>query len=319
MKNACGFVGLGGVFAAGLGIALAVGASPASAQLACGGTVGPTGAFELDQDLVCDDTTDPALQIVGPVVVDLRGHSISADPDAAPNVGVLVEGEGAVLRNGTIEGFGFQPGSSYGDGVVVAGTGRHLLKRLRVRNNADAGIEVREGSEHNRLAHNTLSRNGDEGINIRENVADTEIAHNKAIGNGEEGFVDGGIRSTYVRNHATGSVKVGFQIFSSAADTQLLNNVSVRNNEKGFLLGGTGALVKGNVALLNGEDGIQANSASNGTTITRNVARRNGNGETTFDLTDTGNPPCTVTQWSRNIFRTSNDPCIEGGAFAFLN
>ena len=318
-------------------------ASPSWAEVDCGAELGPGGQFVLTQDLVCDDSTDPALTIIGPVKVDLGGYTMEADQNAPPNVGILVEGKGATLKNGKISGFGVTGGDEAD--VLVSGEGWHLISGLVVRGrNADpgdeAGIEVLAGSNHNRLTHNLVTGTGDQGICVESD--DNWIAFNKAIRNDEENFEDEGSRNTWIHNFSAYAGEEGFEIDSTGSKIKF--NKTIRNGEEGIeldpnatgnlVLGnyvrgngtdrlvdlGSGILVDGghdnkieaNIVIRNIGDGIRLNESAAGNSIEKNFAKGNGNRTTTFDLDDDSNGgPCVNNTWRRNIFRTSNDPCIK--------
>lgn len=114
---------------ASLALALAVlAASPATAQIACGDTLGPGGSFVLQGDLSC--ATPRALTLVGPVKVDLGNHTITCTSGGL--VGIRLDGKGASLRNGSIEGCD--------NGVEVFGVGRHKVSQLAIRGGTNAGV-----------------------------------------------------------------------------------------------------------------------------------------------------------------------------------
>ena len=102
----------------------------------CGQTIGPGGHYKLDADLDCSDpiTTsglDVALTVVGPVTLDLRGHSIIGYVNLD---GIILDGEKAKIRKGTLTGF-------Y-NGVVVEGDGHHKIFKVEAVENDEWGFAV---------------------------------------------------------------------------------------------------------------------------------------------------------------------------------
>src|SRR5262249_9103730 len=74
--------------------------SPAEA-LNCGDTLGPGGSFTLTADV--GPCTPPAgLFVAGPVTVNLNGHTVTCDTSGGGNIGIDIQGSGAVLKNGLV-------------------------------------------------------------------------------------------------------------------------------------------------------------------------------------------------------------------------
>src|SRR5262249_28789156 len=72
--------------------------------VSCGDTLGPGGTFTLTTNLNCSIPGNYALHIVGPVTVDLKGHTLTC---ANTNTfGIHVTGNTATVKNGTITGCG---------------------------------------------------------------------------------------------------------------------------------------------------------------------------------------------------------------------
>jgi hypothetical protein len=85
------------------------------AAVECGDVL--TGVERLDRDLIC--TTDPALTLSGGRL-DLRGHTVICDGTVE---GIILDGDGAQLRNGAVVGCQFA--------VLVEGAGNHLVTKLK--------------------------------------------------------------------------------------------------------------------------------------------------------------------------------------------
>lgn len=83
-------------------LGMAAGQPAALAQVSCGDTI--SGSYILtssDPITAGPCTTNPALTITGPGSLDLNGFEISCQDEFAQN-GVVLEGEGAELRDGSV-------------------------------------------------------------------------------------------------------------------------------------------------------------------------------------------------------------------------
>ena len=88
---------------------------PAAAQgIACGDVV--SGVVQLEEDLIC--TTEPALRLDGGRL-NLRGNTVICDGTLQ---GIVLEGDGARLRNGNVAGCLFA--------VLLEGGGAHVVSNV---------------------------------------------------------------------------------------------------------------------------------------------------------------------------------------------
>jgi parallel beta-helix repeat protein len=287
---------------------------------------------------------DEALVILGPVTVDLNGHTITCVDGL--RVGIQL-GASVKLKNGTITGCSV--------GLETDG-GRNTIERLTVTGNG-IGIRILSGvrntvtsiladgnlvgfwmeeADGNTLSDSTASNNTDAGFLVDDGQRNV-LSGNRALGNGR-GFVVGSgelrtqltgnvaehnegpgffvgalANSTVLKgNHAVSNGGDGFQIFDSSR-TQVIDNEARGNAANGFLVAGNGEdnnLLQRNRAVGNGMNGIaiDVNSTRNrvvGNTVTGHVAPF-------FDLLDM-NPNCRrpVNTWTGNTFVTKSPDCLR--------
>jgi len=174
--------------------------------------LGPRGVYTLAEDLICEGD-GPAITVKDGAVLDLGGHLVSR-----PLIGILLEGQGAVLKNGRVESSG--PGEN-GIAVQVQGVGRHEIAGVQ----ADAlwfGFVIL--SDHNRLTENMSS-------------ADTP-------------FSVGGRASLLRRN--TGGSNGAFVV--GGEGNWLIENASLDGHGHGFIVRGTRNRLVGNSTTSLGRD-----------------------------------------------------------------
>lgn len=274
-------------------------AAPASAQLACGGTVGPGGTFTLTQDLDCrvdpacqfPKRCTPALTVVGNAVLNLNGHAVicsSGDDD-----GILLSGTGGVVRDGWI--------NICGTGVRVAGEGRHVVRNVASLRSKNNGFTVT--SDDNTLDGNVADTSGANGFNL-SGASDNVLVRNVAVRTERfNGFnlAAGADRNRLRDNVATDNAVNGFNV--SNDDNKLVQNTAVANGNRGFAINGDGNLLRANRSVAN-DSGIDGSGAGN--VMERNTAL----GNEQVDLREPG-PTCDDV-WRRSVFGTTTLPgCIE--------
>jgi len=214
-------------------VALVGAAAPAAAQVVCGGTVGPGGTFTMTSDILAC-TSDPALRVVGQVVLDMAGHRLSCDSNAAFVVGISIEGKDATVRNGSVEFCTF--------GIGLFGGGRHTVRDVTVHRGL-VGIVV--ATDRNRLLRNGVRQATADGYSI--SGSDSVLDGNAAVGS-PVGFLIQGLRNSFVGNVASEN-DVGFE-GSGSADTTLSRNIA-EGKDVGFrVIAGTGGhLLRDNLAI----------------------------------------------------------------------
>jgi len=84
-------------------LALVLGPGEARAEIKCGSTLGPRGAYVLNTDLVCPASADKhgpgILRVVGGATLDLNGHTVTCS-----NRGWEIRVDVATLTNSTVRG-----------------------------------------------------------------------------------------------------------------------------------------------------------------------------------------------------------------------
>jgi len=304
----------------------------------CGETIGPGGHYRLDADLDCSDfeTTsnlDAALTVVGPVTLDLRGHSIIGNANLD---GILVDGEKAKIRNGTVK--------DCFNGVVLEGEGHHKVFKMKAVDNEEWGFAV--NSDYNRLTVNTASDNGDNGFyfignnnwfvkNRAENNGDegfygpsesgqNKIYMNRAIGNLQDGIQVVGNENRVIHNLAKengydtdGKVyKGGYDGFEIDGDRNFVyKNRSFNNSLSGFEVDGRENKILKNRAKQNMQNGIRVEDKPDtvDNLIYRNTLKENAEYDIFVEIPSTTKAlsSCDSQTWKKNRFDTSNMDCIE--------
>jgi parallel beta-helix repeat protein len=297
---------------------LALTAGPALA-VECGDVI--TGSARLERDLIC--ASDPALRVAGGGL-DLNGFTVVCDHPPPPpvppatGVGILLEGEGALLRNGAVTGCFVAvhvlgegghtvrdlTASASNQGVLVESDGNRLLDSHILRGLEDAAVQV-EGSD-NLLRGNAIAGSDDQGFEINGN--DNQVIGNR-IGAVAEGVQLEGERNQVLRNQIVGTTDRG---------------IDVRG-----LVEPTGAHVILDNLIVDGVDGIATLESSNGNRISRNTIYGNSDQGifvgtidnaivdnqallNAVDLQD-NTPGCDDNLWQGNTFESSvsDADCIE--------
>jgi parallel beta-helix repeat protein len=311
---------------------VASGGRPAAA-LSCGDTIGPGGAVTLTEDLIGPCDTNPVLRVIGPVVLDLNGHTVSCggrilDSNSANYTGLVVEGQDAYVKNGSI--------ADCGAGLLLIGgeptPTAHTILEVTVRDNFRQGINV--GSHGNRLIGNTAVRNsvgirfnGDNnvlmrtaalnnaiGIEIADSLGNNVLVANTATHN-DVGFSVAGSKNTLIGNKAAKNRAEGFRVNSGIGNV-IMDNIAKKNAGDGLSITSRGNVVKGNHVQHNGGHGIalycfsgRPCAWSGGShTVTSNTAR--GHAAPRFDLVDNF-PACDHNSWEHNDFGTRSQGCIR--------
>jgi parallel beta-helix repeat protein len=302
------------VFAPGLGAAAALLMTGAGgvAAVECGEVL--TGVEQLEDDLIC--ATSPALTLSGGRL-DLRGHAVICDGAVE---GVVLEGNGAQLRNGAVTGCQLA--------VLVEGDGNHLVADVTasvkdpVRDDEEGAEGLRVSSNGNRLVRNRVLLGGTNAIRI--NGADNRVvantisgsergirvdgAGNHIVGNVIGGVAEGievrGSSNSLRRNQVAGALDQAIELRGSG--NRVVGNLAADSPGDGISIFSDGNLIRGNGVFGNGDDGIIVVGTFGNNRVVNNRARGNGT-----DLTDQ-NADCADNLWANNTF-TSADPaaCID--------
>ncbi len=156
--------------------------------IGCGATLGPGGAFVLDNDVGPCGGPDPALTLIS-ATLDLAGHTVSCSTTAI--YGIEVKGRRSRVRNGTVRGCG--------SGVVLLEQGSHEVRKVTASENS-AGFRV--GSNQNKLSSNTAKDS--EFFGFAVGGALNQLSSNTASGS-EVGFWAQGA----AKQHVNGTTAMG--------------------------------------------------------------------------------------------------------------
>ena len=281
-------------------------ATPSWARVNCGETVEPNQFRILLKDLTCPND-NPALRVIGPATLDLRGHTVDC-AELTTHVGIAVEGEKATIKNGTVTGCS--------TGVTIGGTGRHRIVGITTIKNRDDGFENLEDSDSNTYLSNIAQDNNDpadpggahDGFEIRPSN-NHRLYLNISQNNGE-GFDVGGSRHLLSGNIAKGNL-TGEGFFLGGENHKATHNIASHNGQDGFHVNGGGNTLRRNMAIGNEESGILVDGGAENNILKKNVAQGNGKQNGGFDLEDK-NPNCDNNQWRWNVFGTANPvTCIR--------
>ena len=303
--------GLGPCAALGALLLTTAGGGTAGA-VECGDVV--TGAEQLQEDLIC--TTDPALTLSGGSL-NLRGFAVVCDGTVQ---GVVLDGEGARLRNGAVAGCEMA--------VSVEGDGRHAVANVTVSvedpdPEDDASAEgIRVSSDGNRVlgsrvllgGANAIRVNGDRNQVLGNTVSGAErgvrvdgaanlIALN-VIGGVAEGIEVRGERNRIRRNHIAGVLDQAIELRGDG--NRVAANLAVDAVGDGISVFSSNNVVRANGVFSNGDDGIIVTATGGGNRVVNNRALGNAT-----DLTDQ-NPDCGDNVWAGNAFESADpDACID--------
>ena len=179
-----------------------------AATIQCGAVLGSGGVYTLTEDLDCTGTPmEVALTVRDGATLDMAGHQLRTSSGGALE-GVRLEGEGARLQYGSIEGDGVT-------GVLVVGTGGHHVQGIRVGSNIGAGVIVT--SAHNRLISNE-TQTLFEGFNIDGD--DNWLIGNRAY-YADAGFNINGHGNPMLRNRTAQGI---FGVFVTGDHNRLIGN-----------------------------------------------------------------------------------------------
>ncbi|MEM7026170.1 MAG: right-handed parallel beta-helix repeat-containing protein, partial [Pseudomonadota bacterium] len=199
--------------------------------VSCGEVVGPGERRVLTKNLTCDES--PALIVEGPIVLDLRGLSITCtrtEAGALRATGIQVTGSQAEIRKGKVK--------NCHRGLDVRGNGNHLIERLTVTSAAEAGGSDHMGflvqSDNNQLLRNIVRNYAGEGFRL-DGADLATLKRNQAIGNADHGFrVRQGRGNVFWRNKAQGNQGEGFR--SQDRDNRFEANTALNNGDEGIRL-----------------------------------------------------------------------------------
>lgn len=200
-----------------------------------------------------------------------------SDPviDAAGGfAGVLVEGNGVILRGLTVQNTSLEEGEAF----RITGNNNRLVENVAVY--ADVGFSL-DGATGNRLERNTSNGNFI-GFFVAHSDGNTFVG-NTANGNFDGFAMVGSDGNRLVNNTANGNERAGFNLTALLADgigcsgNEFVGNTANENGVAGFRLRlATDNRFDGNTADGNGVNGFDIRLGSTGNEFTGNRARDNG-------------------------------------------
>jgi len=232
----------------------------------------------LDADLDCSIENDTALTVIGPASLDLNGFEIKCSPGQD---GIVVEGTGATILNGTVSG-----GRR---GIRLKDGGYHRVVNLRVINcnTGENPRGIRVESDNNELKNNYIEKSV-KGIRVENN--NNLIDGNTIVDNDAENCDVRGSENLVVNNTARDGKEECFLIgdLEGKEDEQTANDNLFQNN----------------VAINCGAGGFVAASGTSGNYIIRNTAFEN----TPSDFIDY-NRNCKDNEWIMNTAGSGSPRC----------
>lgn len=221
-------------------------------SLDCGDTIGPGGSWTITDDIGPCETSGPAITIVGPVRVDLSGHTIDCGHSFSLDepLGLDITGRGVRVSNGTIH--------QCGRGVRVGGEGRHRVRDMTIGHLGGLAYEVL--SDRNLVADGIWTRNA-------EQIGILVSGHKNRILRNSMGYVEGfGVQVTGDSNRIAGNTvsaeRAGVEILGD--DNRVYRNTAVGSRGAGIRIFGDENRVRSNDATgENSASGIRVDGALN--------------------------------------------------------
>lgn len=223
-------------------------------SVSCGDTL-ENGYYKLAQNLTCVE--DPAIKITGPAKLNLNNKTIfgeerndEKDEDEPPDLPVCIEitGNRAWVWNGTVR--------NCADGVVIAGTGRHKLFRIKSMYNTKAGFTLVKKSNDNWLTNNEAIGNSEENFLIERESDSNYLIKNIAENGEDKGYYVRGNNNRLYKNEANGNLDDALRIRNGN------NNVAIHNifndtESAGVKVDSKNNIVSKNIITNNANEGIK--------------------------------------------------------------
>ena len=262
--------------------------SPASAAVQCGDVL--TGNTKLTSDLTCDASGDALSIGASGVTLNLNGHTITGPGAyATPYAGVRVAGYAKVrITSGKITGFQsavvldestgavVSKLNAYANdqGINVSGGGWHVVEKNYLHDNGRDAVRLGLSS-HNRVRFNVVVGNTF-GIGVADGSTHNLVGLNRVTRNGDYGIALFGdvARNVVQANVVDQSIGQGIQVNADAADSRVLKNYVSRNGIDGIHVESVTTTITRNDARKNTGLGINAPGAIDGG---GNKAKSNGN------------------------------------------
>src|SRR5262245_11809250 len=234
--------------------------------ISCGDTLGPGGSYVLDADLLNCPAEAVALNVIGPVDVDLNGHTVAcATHGSIFTIGIEVTGKKAQIHDGKI--------STCYVGVQLSSGTKHQLSYLTAQ---ETPISFSIQSDKTKLDHNASVCTSPYCVNsLGFSIlgSNNTLDHNEAY-DGLEGFIVGCDNNHLTNNTSNNNNWNGFFLGSNVQNTVLSGNTAIGNSLYGFWISGNATHLKKNQASKN-QYGIWADLGTTNSVITANTVTDN--------------------------------------------
>lgn len=275
-----------------------------AAPPACGTTINAGETLVLDGDIT--GCTGTGLIVNGGAKINLAAHRIECTGD--PTIGLQLLGSGTKVYNGEIVGCTV--------GVSVEGEGGHSLSRLFVHEGQDVTVQVL--SSGNKIANNVIvGRPASDAVPTNDLLV-VEAGANKNTIKGNL-FVDTSGDAIDIRgngNKVTGNFTVNAddsgidENDEQASGNSIKKNVTFRSGYSGIDLDGYASKATGNFVVNSGNYGIDIETPGSGPATGEKVSKNVVLDSAVADMDDQ-NPMCIPNVWTKNIFLTADDTCIQ--------
>jgi parallel beta-helix repeat protein len=260
--------------------------SASANSVVCGDLV--TGNVNLTANLDCSFISadfGPMLVVEGPARLNLNGFKVIGNGSDSC---IELTGSKAKVRNGTV--------TQCGDGVVIAGTGRHKVFRIKSIYNEKTGFKVRGNSNGNRLTWNEAIGNAGSNFLIETESCGNHLMKNKAEDSVKDrGYYVRGSNNRLYKNKADGNYDDALRIrngtkniakYNIFSDTESGEGVEIdseynvvrkniiKQNNRGIRIRKNDNVVKENIILNSGLEGIRVESSDN--RLSGNFIKHNG-------------------------------------------
>jgi parallel beta-helix repeat protein len=240
-----------------------------------------------------------SMTVTGPGTLDLSGHTVSG-PATGSGTGITVEGEKAVILNGTVTG--------WNTAVYVGGDGNHKIINLKVTNNT---VGIRVGSEKNVVSNNFVKDNSSRGIRLEKGDFNTVIKN--YVENSNKGIRIESKNNNIVSTIIVGNIAENCNI--KGDNNFLVLNIAKNGAEECFFIdAGTGNRLVNNTAFKCKGGGFVVSGGGSDNFIAYNVAL----GNTPFDLQDAPGD-CEANTWLMNVAYSADPRCIKAKIWGILH
>jgi len=202
-----------------------------AAEVRCGDTI------TADSTIHADLTNCPGDGLViraDNITLDLNGHTIDGDARPGttdPDAGIRLETHhGVTVHNGIVQEFD--------TGVLLDAAGQNVLRRLTVLRSGARGIQLQNGSNHNRLDFDTSSDNGRSGIGLLSSD-DNLVQRSTASGNPFNGFAGFTARHNVIRANDFSHNEAGLGVQDGSNNNRIIGNRTTSNAFVGIAVEGS--------------------------------------------------------------------------------